>query len=67
MRLFSRVGWRSAAPRPIEHTRGITIDASAIEEALESLVQGDLTPSALEEIGSTVAGTLFQPTRPTSN
>ena len=65
VRLFSRVVWLGPQLHAlIEHyARGITIDASAIEEALESQLQGDLTPSALEEIGNTVAGTLFQPTR----
>lgn len=65
VRLFGRVGWLGPQLHAlIEHyARGITIDASAIEEAFESQIQGDLTPESLEEIGNTVAGTLFQPTQ----
>ncbi len=65
VRLFNRVGWLGPQLHAlIEHyARGISIDADAIEEALESQLQGELTPSALEEIGNTVAGTLFQPTQ----
>lgn len=65
VRLFSRVGWLGPQLHAsIEHyARGITIDASAIEDALETHLSGDLTPQSLEEIGNTVAGTLFQPTQ----
>lgn len=62
-RLFAHVGWLGPQLLAlVEHyARGITIDASAIEEALESQMSSAMTPEAIEEIGNTVAGKLFQP------
>ncbi len=62
-RLFAHVGWLGPQLLAlIEHyARGISIDASAIEEALESQMTGEMTAEAIEEIGTTVAGKLFEP------
>ena len=62
-RLFAHVGWLGPQLLAlIEHyARGISIDATAIEEALESQLSGEMTPEAIERIGNTVAGKLFEP------
>ena len=64
-RLFASVGWLGPQLLAlVEHyARGITIDAHAIEEAMESQLSGELTPDAIEQIGESVAGKLFQPVR----
>lgn len=64
-RLFAAVGWLGPQLLALlEHyARGIAIDASAIEEALESQLSGDVSPAALESLGQTLAGKLFEPVR----
>ncbi len=64
-RLFASVGWLGPQLLAlIEHyARGITIDASAIEEAMEGQLSGEMTPDAIENLGNEVAGKLFEPKR----
>ena len=63
-RLFAHVGWLGPQVLAlVEHyARDITIDASAIEEALDGQFGAEMTADALEQLGSQVAGKLFQPT-----
>ena len=62
-RLFAAVGWLGPQLLAlIEHyARGITIDAAAIEEAMESQLSGQVSPADLERRGETLSGTLFEP------
>jgi len=62
-RLFASVPWLGPQLLAlIEHyARGITIDASAIEEAMESQLSGQVSPADLEKLGETLSGTLFEP------
>ncbi len=62
-RLFAHVPWLGPQMLAlIEHyARGITIDPSAFEEAMEAQMQGGLTPERMEEFGQQMAGRLFQP------
>lgn len=62
-RLFAHVAWLGPQMLAlIEHyARGITIDPSAFEEAMEAQMQGGLTPERMEEFGQQMAGRLFQP------
>jgi putative hydrolase len=64
-RLFGSVGWLGPQLLAlIEHyARGITIDSSAIEEALESQMNGQMTPEDLTNVGNAVAGKLFTPAK----
>ena len=64
-RLFASVGWLGPQLLALlEHyARGIAIDSAAIEEALESQLSGEVSPAALESLGETLAGKLFQPIR----
>jgi len=62
-RLFAHVAW--VGPQIlalIEHyARGITLDASAFEEVIESQLAGGLTPERLEDLGAQMTGKLFEP------
>ncbi|MFP5416128.1 MAG: zinc-dependent metalloprotease [Actinomycetes bacterium] len=62
-RLFAHVPW--VGPQMlalIEHyARGLTLDSSAFEEAMEAQLSGGLTPERLEEFGNQMAGRLFKP------
>lgn len=62
-RLFASVPWLGPQLLAmVEHyARGITIDASAIEEAMESQLTGEITPDALEQLSQTLTGKLFEP------
>ncbi len=62
-RLFASVPWLGPQLLAlIEHyARGITIDAAAIEEAMESQLSGQVSPADLEKLGETLSGTLFEP------
>lgn len=62
-RLFANVAWLGPQMLAlIEHyARGITIDPTAFEEAMEAQMQGGLTPERMEEFGQQMAGRLFQP------
>ena len=62
-RLFASVGWLGPQLLALieKYARDITIDSSAIEQSLESHLSGQLSPSDIEDIGSTVAGKLFEP------
>ncbi|WP_232547704.1 zinc-dependent metalloprotease [Propioniciclava soli] len=62
-RLFANVGWLGPQMLALigKYARDITIDAAAFEEAIESQLSGGMSPEALQEFGSTVAGRLFQP------
>ncbi len=62
-RLFANVPWLGPQMLAlIEHyARGITIDPSAFEEAMEAQMQGGLTPERMQEFGQQMAGRLFQP------
>ncbi len=62
-RLFASVGWLGPQLLAlVEHyARGITIDASAIEEAMESQLSGQLSQADLEGLGETLSGKLFEP------
>ena len=62
-RLFANVAWLGPQMLAlIEHyARGISIDPSAFEEAMEAQMQGGLTPEKMEEFGQQMAGRIFQP------
>lgn len=62
-RLFASVGWLGPQLLAlVEHyARGITIDASAIEEAMETQLSGELSPTDLKGLGQTLSGKLFEP------
>lgn len=62
-RLFASVAWLGPQLLALlEHyARGIAIDASAIEEAINEQMGGDLSATDLEQLGETVSGRLFQP------
>lgn len=62
-RLFASVAWLGPQLLAlVEHyARGITIDAAAIEEAMESQLSGQVSPADLERLGETLSGTLFEP------
>lgn len=62
-RLFASVGWLGPQLLAlIEHyAQGIAIDASAIEEAFESQLSGEMGPGDIEDLGNAVAGKLFEP------
>ena len=64
-RLFGAVGWLGPQLLAlVEHyARGITIDAGAIEEALESQLSGQMSPADIESLGETLTGKLFEPVR----
>ncbi len=57
-RLFAHAGWLREQVLTLveEYARGITIDTSALEEAV-----GQLDPSNLEELGEKLQGGLFEP------
>lgn len=62
-RLFAHVAWLGPQLLALveKYARDITIDADAIEQAMESQLSGEMTPDALESLGQQVAGKLFQP------
>lgn len=62
-RLFAHVAWLGPQLLALveKYARDITIDAAAIEEAMESQLSGEMSPDALESLGNQVAGKLFQP------
>ena len=62
-RLFGAVGWLGPQLLAlVEHyARGISIDASALEQAIESQLSGAMTPQEIEQAGQLVAGSLFAP------
>ena len=62
-RLFGAVGWLGPQLLAlVEHyARGIAIDASALEQAIESQLSGAMTPQEIEAAGQAVAGSLFAP------
>lgn len=62
-RLFGSVAWLGPQLLAlVEHyARGITIDASAIEAAMESQLTESLSPDDLERLGQTLTGKLFEP------
>ena len=57
-RLFAHAGWLRELQLTLveEYARGITIDTSALEEAV-----GQLDPNNLEELGEKLQGGLFEP------
>lgn len=62
-RLFANVAWLGPQMLALieKYARGITIDPTAFEEAMEAQMQGGLTPEKMEEFGQQMAGRLFQP------
>ncbi len=64
-RLFASVAWLGPQLLAlVEHyARGITSDPSALEEAFEAQLSGQMTPADFEDIGSMLAGKLFNPVR----
>ena len=62
-RLFAHVAWLGPQMLALveKYARDISIDADAIEEAMEAQLSGEMTPDALEALGNQVAGKLFQP------
>lgn len=64
-RLFHQVGW--LAPQMlalVEHyAREITIDASALESAIDIDDMGQMTPEKMAEISENLQGKLFEPTQ----
>lgn len=62
-RLFGAVGWLGPQLLAlVEHyARGISIDPSALEQAIETQLSGAMTPQEIEQAGQTVAGSLFAP------
>ena len=62
-RLFGAVGWLGPQLLAlVEHyARGISIDASALEQAIENQLSGAMTPQEIEAAGQAVAGSLFAP------
>ena len=57
------VGWLGPQQLAlVEHyARGISIDASALEQAIENQLSGAMTPQEIEAAGQAVAGSLFAP------
>ena len=62
-RLFAQVAWLGPQLLALveKYARDISIDAAAIEEAMESQLSGEMTTDALQNLGNQVAGKLFQP------
>ncbi|GAB2492888.1 zinc-dependent metalloprotease [Luteococcus sediminum] len=64
-RLFHQVGW--LAPQMlamVEHyAREITIDASALESAIDIDDMGEMTPEKMQQISEKLQGNLFEPTQ----
>lgn len=62
-RLFAQVAWLGPQLLALveKYARDITIDADAIEQAMEAQLSGEMTPDALANLGNEVAGKLFQP------
>lgn len=62
-RLFGAVGWLGPQLLAlVEHyAREITIDAQALEQAIESQLQQAMTTGELEDAGEALAGSLFSP------
>jgi putative hydrolase len=62
-RLFAAVGWLGPQLHAlVEHyARDITIDTTALEEAIESQLSSAMSADDLERAGQTLAGKLFEP------
>ena len=62
-RLFGAVGWLGPQLLAlVEHyARGISIDASALEQAIETQLSSAMTPQEIEQAGQAMAGSLFAP------
>jgi putative hydrolase len=62
-RLFASVGWLGPQLHAlVEHyAREITIDQTALEEAIEGQLSSAMTPQDIEQAGLTLAGKLFEP------
>lgn len=62
-RLFAGVGWLGPQMLALiaHYARGISIDAASFEQAIEAQLSGGLSPENLSELGTSVAGKLFQP------
>lgn len=62
-RLFGAVGWLGPQLLAlVEHyARDISIDADALEQAIESQLNSAMTAGELEDAGSALAGSLFAP------
>ena len=62
-RLFAAVGWLGPQLHAlVEHyARDITIDTSALEQAIEQQLSDAMSAEALERAGQTLAGKLFEP------
>lgn len=62
-RLFANVAWLGPQMLAlIEHyARGLVLDSTAFEDAMEAQMSGGLTPERLEEFGNQMAGKLFKP------
>lgn len=62
-RLFSAVGWLGPQLLAlVEHyARDISIDPTALEQAIETQLSGAMTPQEIEQAGQAVAGSLFAP------
>lgn len=62
-RLFGAVGWLGPQLLAlVEHyARGISIDPSALEQAIETQLSNAMTPAEIEQAGQAVAGSLFVP------
>lgn len=62
-RLFAGVGWLGPQMLALigHYARGISIDAASFEQAIEAQLSGGLSPDNLTELGTSVAGKLFQP------
>lgn len=64
-RLFAHVAWLGPQLLAlVEHyAREISIDAAALEEAMESRLTGDVGPEDFEGLGQELAGRLFEPAK----
>ena len=62
-RLFAHVAWLGPQLLALveKYARDVTIDADAIEQAMESQLTGEMTPDALQSLGNQVAGKLYRP------
>ena len=63
-RLFAQVAWLGPQMLALigKYARGITIDPASFEEAIQNQLTSGLSADALQDLGQTVAGKLFQPT-----
>lgn len=63
-RLFAQVAWLGPQMLALigKYARGITIDPTSFEEAIQNQLSTGMSADALQDLGQTVAGKLFQPT-----